>query len=629
MAEPEVVVGIGGAAGDGVASAGNTLALSVARQGQAIFTYNSYQSVIRGGHSWLRLRISPRKPLNHGDQVNALVALNQDTLDRHLQELAAGGVVLYNSAKLHLTYEPPAGVQLGPLPVPELTPAYRELPVMQNIVAVGAMIRLVGLDFTGLESVIESTFSKKPEVVKVNKEAARAGYDYAARFEPLAAQLQPTSQRWALVTGNEAMAMGAALAGCRFYCAYPMSPATHILEWFAAHAKELGVCVRQVEDEIAVINMTIGANHMGVRGMCATSGGGLALMTEAIGMAGMLETPVVIVNVQRAGPSTGVPTKTEQGDLNQALGASQGDFPRIIIAPTSVPDCFTTPALAFNLADRYQCPVIILSDLLLGENNETVDPAGLDVRFPIDRGALITEGPEGHEVAPGTEPYLRYKVTASGISPRAVPGVPGHLFVAASDEHDEDGVLLSDVYTDTVRRKKMVDKRARKLRALTGELPAPTLRGPLDAEVTLVGWGSTWGVLAEAVDRLNALGITTNHLHIKFLVPFHAAEVADLLHASRRIIIVENNQSGQFARHLRAETGVVADAHIRKYDGEPFEPKHIVAGVKDILARGARVVEVLSTEAGWRTEHPTGTSGEWAGRLAPPAADAVGSADIE
>ena len=394
MNEPDAIVGIGGAAGDGVASAGNTLALSVARQGQAVYAYNSYQSVIRGGHSWLRLRISAKKPLNHGDQVGALIALNQDTLDRHLQELVGGGLALYNSAKFRPSYEPPPGVQLCPLPVPELTPAYKELPVMQNTVAVGAVIRLMGLDFSGLESVLATTFAKKPHVVKVNVEAAKAGYDYAAaHFKPLAGQLRPNSQRWALVTGNELMAMGAAFAGCKFYCAYPMSPATHILEWFAGHGKELGICVRQVEDEISVINMTIGAAHMGARSMCATSGGGLALMTEAIGLSGMLETPVVVVNVQRAGPSTGVPTKTEQGDLNQAFGASQGDFPRIIIAPLSMTDCFTTPALAFNVSDRYQCPVIILSDLLMAEGNETVDPALLDVEFPIERGELITAAP--------------------------------------------------------------------------------------------------------------------------------------------------------------------------------------------------------------------------------------------
>jgi 2-oxoglutarate ferredoxin oxidoreductase subunit alpha len=618
MSEPDVIVGIGGAAGDGVASAGNSLALSVARQGQAVYAYNSYQSVIRGGHSWLRLRISARKPLNHGDQVDALIALNQDTLDRHLQELATGSVALYNSAKVQPRYEPPTGVQLCPLPVPDLTPVYKELPVMQNTVAVGAALRLMGLDFAGLESVLGSTFAKKPQVVRVNVEAAKAGYDYAAgHFRPLSMQLRQTTQQWALVTGNELFAMGAAFAGCKFYCAYPMSPATHILEWFAGHGKELGICVRQVEDEISVINMTIGASHMGVRGMCATSGGGLALMTEAIGLSGMIETPVVVINVQRAGPSTGVPTKTEQGDLNQAFGASQGDFPRIIIAPLSMSDCFTTPALAFNVADRYQCPVIILSDLLMSEGNETVDPAQLDVEFQINRGELITAAPgggNGGEAADG-EPYLRYKDTESGISPRAVPGVPGHIHVAASDEHDEDGVLISDVYTDTVRRKKMADKRSRKMTTVLQHLPAPKLAGRVDAEVTLVGWGSTWGVLTEAVERLNREGISTSHLQIKVLVPFHTTEVSAILGKSRRVIVVENNQSGQFARHLRAETGITAHGHIRKYDGEPFEPKHIVAGVKEILEKGTEVVDVLSTEAGWQTEHPTGTTGDWAGRL--------------
>jgi 2-oxoglutarate ferredoxin oxidoreductase subunit alpha len=626
--ESDVVVGIGGAAGDGVASAGNTLALSVARQGQAVYAYNAYQSVIRGGHSWLRLRISAKKPLNHGDQVDALIALNQDTLDRHLQELVAGGVALYNSTKLHPSYEPPKGVQLCPLPVPDLTPAYKDLPVMQNTVAVGAVIGLMGLDFRGLESVLESTFAKKPQVVKINMEAAKAGYDYAAaHFTPLPAQLRQASQKWAMVSGNELMAMGAALAGCKFYCAYPMSPATHILEWFAAHGKEMGICVRQVEDEISVINMSIGAGHMGARSMCATSGGGLALMTEAIGLSGMLETPVVVVNVQRAGPSTGVPTKTEQGDLNQALGASQGDFPRIIIAPLSMTDCFTTPALAFNVSDRYQCPVIILSDLLMAEGNETVDPALLDVEFQIDRGELITavSGGGNRREAAG-EPYLRYKDTESGISPRAVPGVPGHLHVAASDEHDEDGVLISDVYTDTVRRKKMADKRSRKMATVLEHLPAPKLEGPLDAEVTLVGWGSTWGVLTEAVEQLNQEGISTSHLQIKFLVPFHVTEVSAILGKSRRVIVVENNQSGQFARHLRAETGIVAQGHIRKYDGEPFEPKHIVAAVKELLANGTELIEVLSTERGWQTEHPTGTSGDWTGRRV--AAAAVGASTL-
>jgi 2-oxoglutarate ferredoxin oxidoreductase subunit alpha len=659
----DLVVGIGGAAGDGVASAGNSLALALARQGLGVYAYNSYQSVIRGGHSYLRMRVSAQKPLNHGDQVDALIALNQDTLDRHLQELVAGGVALYNAAKVKPSYEAPEGVQLCSLPVPELSPAYKELPVIQNIVAVGAVVRLMGLDFAGIESVLQSTFAKKPKIVQVNVDAAKAGYEHAAtNFKPLPRRLEKTNQKWALVTGNEMLAMGATLAGCKFYCAYPMSPATHILEWFAAHAKELGICVRQVEDEISVVNMTIGANHMGVRGMCATSGGGFALMTEAIGMAGIIETPLVVINVMRAGPSTGVPTKTEQADLNQAFGASQGDFPRVILAPLSMPDCFRTTALAFNLADRYQCPVIILSDTLMSEGNETVDPALLDVEFPIDRGELITDAngsltrsaSEGEWATDGGNlittadvgsnpihrvvqadrmngvttsgngaPYLRYQNTPSGISPRAIPGVPGHLYVSGSDEHDEDGVLLSDVYTDPTRRKKMVDKRARKFSDILDHLPAPKLEGPAVAEVTLVGWGSTWGVIHEAVERLNRDGVSANYVQFTVLFPFHAKAAQEILWKCQRIIVVENNHSGQFARHLLAETGIAANGHIRKYDGEPFEPKHIVAGVKAMLEKGSQLIEVLSTEPGWRTEHPSGTTGDWEGRMVPFAAGSM------
>ena len=608
MSEPEIIVGIGGAAGDGTASAGNTLVLSLARQGIGAYSYNSYQSVIRGGHSWLRMRFSAQKPLNHGDHVDALIALNQDSLDRHLQELKPGGVAVYNGTKIAPSYDPPAGVQLCSLPVPDLAPDSTRLPVMQNTVAVGALMQLMGLDFEALASVFETTFAKKPAVVQKNVEAARNGYDYASKnFQALATQLKPTEQRWAQASGNDLLAMGAALAGCKFYVAYPMSPATHILEWFATHAQRLGICVRQVEDEISVINMCIGANHMGVRGMCATSGGGFALMTEAIGMAGIIETPAVIVNVMRAGPSTGVPTKTEQADLNQALGASQGDFPRVVLAPTSMPDCFVTPSQAFDVADRFQLPVIILSDLLMSEGSETVATDLLDVEFPIDRGALIVEAD-----GPPATPYLRYENTPSGISPRAVPGVPGHLHVSASDEHDEDGVLLSDVFTDPIRRMKMTRKRARKMSTVLQHLPAPVLEGPVDAETTLVGWGSTWGVIKEAAERLNAEGISVNHLQVKTLVPLHVDDIAAVLEKRRRIIIIENNESGQFARHLRAESGIVAHGHIRKYDGEPFEPKHIVQGVKDVIG-GQELVEAVSIEPGWRTDHPTGTSGPWDG----------------
>jgi len=345
----------------------------------------------------------------------------------------------------------------------------------------------------------------------------------------------------------------------------------------ATNARDLGIMVRQVEDEIAAANMAIGAAHAGCRAMCATSGGGFALMTEAIGMAGMMEIPVVIINVQRAGPSTGVPTKTEQADLWQVLGASQGDFERFIVAPKNALDAFDTIPELFNLCDRCQCPGIVLSDLLISEGTFSVDPDAIDMHPKIDRGELILEPAT-------TDGYLRYKNTESGVSPRAVPGLEGYVHVVATDEHDEDGILISDEFTNPHKRRNMVEKRARKFQRIAKTIAPPQLEGPADAEVTLVGWGSTHDVIHEAISQLKGEGVTANHLAIKWIVPFHVQAVTDILTRANRTILVENNHSGQFFRYLRSETGLTVDGHIRKYDGEPFMPHHIVNGVLEHLA---------------------------------------------
>jgi 2-oxoglutarate ferredoxin oxidoreductase subunit alpha len=381
------------------------------------------------------------------------------------------------------------------------------------------------------------------------------------------------------------MAMGGAAAGVKFYCAYPMSPSTGVLHWMAAHARKAGIMVRQVEDEIGVINMAIGAAHAGVRAMCATSGGGFALMSEGLGMSAMIETPVVVIDCQRAGPSTGVPTKTEQGDLWQMLGAAFGDYPRVIAAPLDIADCFKLIPEMFNLVDRFQCPGLVLCDLLLSEGRLGVDPEDLDFRQVIDRGELIT-GLNGNGASDGIAAnggYKRYQITESGISPRAVPGVPGHIHTVATDEHMEDGVLISDEFTNPIKRRAMMEKRMRKVAGIEAAVAPPKLRGPRDAEVTLIGWGSTRGVIEEACEILNEEGISANQLQIRWLVPLHGEAILELLRNARHTIIVENNYSGQFARYLRSETSFVPDGNIRKYDGEPFMPHHIVESVKEQL----------------------------------------------
>jgi 2-oxoglutarate ferredoxin oxidoreductase subunit alpha len=309
-------------------------------------------------------------------------------------------------------------------------------------------------------------------------------------------------------------------------------------------------------------------------------------MSEAIGMAGMIETPVVCVDVQRAGPATGVPTKTEQGDLWQLLGAGQGDYPRLIVAPADQLDLFRTIPELFNLCDRYQCPGLVLSDLLISEGTAGVDPAELDFNVDIDRGETIF--PNGEVANPfsgcNDDAYWRYRNTESGISPRAVPGVPGHIHVAATDEHDEDGTLISDEFTNPHKRRRMVEKRGRKLQPILSRIAPPRLVGAENAPVTLVGWGSTAGVIREATGQLAAQGIAANQLAIKWIAPFHAEEVTRILSRCHRVIVVENNYSGQFARYLRGETGITAHGFVRKYDGEPFMPHHIVEAVKEQLA---------------------------------------------
>src|SRR5579863_630955 len=574
-------IGIGGAAGQGVATPGDIFAKIFIRRGLHLNAYNAYQSIIRGGHTFLTIRTGPEKVTNMGDRIDLLIPLNQDSINRHLGLLTAGAACIYNADTIH-PGAAGSGVQLCPLPVAKLADISRNK-VAQNTLAIGASLNMMGISFQALETILAEQFRKKGDaVIAENVAVARAGYDYAAsNFKPFARPLPMTDNRYAVLSVNTALAMGGAAAGVKFYCAYPMSPSTGVLHWMAANGRKAGIMVRQVEDEIGVINMAIGAAQAGVRAMCATSGGGFALMSEAIGMSAMMETPVVVVDCQRAGPSTGVPTKTEQGDLWQMLGAAFGDYPRVLAAPLDIEDCFKIIPQIFNIADRFQCPGIVLADLLLSEGRLSMDPKDLDFAPIIDRGELITTA----SVGPNSDgAYKRYKITESGISPRAVPGVPGHTHTAASDEHDEDGVLISDEFTNPIKRRAMMEKRMRKVAGIEAAVPLPELWGTPDADVTLIGWGSTKGVIEEACEILIEQGISANQLQIRWLVPLHGDAILQILKDARHTIIVENNYSGQFARYLRSETSFVPDGYIRKYDGEPFMPHHIVNAVKEQLS---------------------------------------------
>ena len=577
----DLAMGIGGEAGQGIATPGDILARIFVRRGLHLYTYNAYQSIIRGGHIFLTVRVSDQELHSHGDKLDLLLCLNQDTMTRHLNLMGPGSRVIYNADNI-TPGEVNDGVHLCGIPVADLSQSRNRL--MQNTIAVGAIMSLLGVDFDVLEESLSLRFQRQGQnVIDENVRVARAGFEYATdNFVPFYDELPDGGKPLAVWAGNDALAMGGAAAGVKFYCAYPMSPSSGVLHWMAQNARNLGIMVRQVEDEIGVANMAIGAAHAGCRAMCGTSGGGFALMTEAVGAAGMMEIPVVFIDVQRAGPSTGVPTKTEQGDLWQVLGASQGDFERLIVAPRDALDCFNTMPEVFNLVDQAQCPAIVLSDLLIGEGRFSVDPDDIDMHPSIDRGQLITEP------APSNG-YQRYENTDSGVSPRALPGVPGYVHVVATDEHDENSVLISDEFTNPLKRRMMVEKRARKFQDIVKDIAPPELEGPEEAEVTLVGWGSTQGVIREARQLLADRGVSANQLAIKWIVPFHVEAVTEIVTKARRVIVVENNYSGQFYRYMRSETGLSVDGHIRKYDGEPFMPHHVADGVQELLAGSIEV----------------------------------------
>ncbi len=578
MAKYDFVIAVGGAPGQGIDTVGKSMSQICARHGLHVYTYSAYQSLIRGGHTFLTVRISSEPVANHGDKIDMVIALDRNSLETHVPHVAPGGAIIYNSDDVKAAPERD-DIQFCPISYKELSNNTDRKKLMLNICMFGVALKMVGGDLEVLEDILELTFLKRKgqAVVDANVAVTRAGYNYAAEhftaFEAQFIKQKPL----AFVDGNSAMAMGGAAAGVKFYAAYPMSPSTGVLHWMAQNARNLSIMVRQCEDEISVVNMIIGAAHAGTRAMCATSGGGFALMSEAIGSAGMMEIPIVVINVQRGGPSTGLPTKTEQGDLWQILGASQGDFPKIVAAPTSIMDGFDTIPEIFNLADKFQCPGMVLSDLTLSMGFTTFDPDSVNWQPEIDRGALIS-GP----AQPDGE-YLRYEITDSGISPRALPGTPGHVHVVATDDHDEDGTLISDEFTNPHKRRDIMEKRQRKMDGILELLPPPTLEGPEDAQITLIGWGSTHSVIGEAAEQLTEAGIPTNHIHFKWLYPIDEDAINEVLSKSGHSIIVECNYTGQFARFLRGETGFTADGHIRKYDGEPFMPHHIADGARDLL----------------------------------------------
>jgi 2-oxoglutarate ferredoxin oxidoreductase subunit alpha len=560
---------IGGEAGQGVVSVGAVLGRVMLRGGYEVFTDQDFESRIRGGHSFARVRIADRPVQSPRENADMVLALNAETVLLHQAELTPGGVLIYDG---HQTEVKPAGeLNCLDIPIADIAVAAAGSLKMANTVATAAALGLLEYDFSLLSEVLEHEYGRHgQQVVEANIKAARAGYDYAAAHRPKGYALplkagKPSGKL--LLTGNEAVALGALAAGCRFVAGYPMTPSTPILEYLADKGREFGVPVIQSEDEIAAINMAVGAGYAGARAMTATSGGGFSLMTEGLALAGMTETPVVIVLGQRAGPATGLPTRTEQAELNYAIHAGHGEFPRAVLAPANAEEAFWLTVKAFNLAEKYQTPVIVLTDHQMADSYYTVTPFDLEA-VTIERGEWLSQTEADRQ---GRE-HKRYAYTESGVSPRALPGIHQALVAADSDEHSEAGHIIEDAAT----RRLMVGKRLKKLTGLAAEITQPVLSRQPQADYTFISWGSGFGPVAEAVEILNGAGRKISHLHLAELWPFPASEVAATRDGGGKTVVIEGNATGQLARLIRAETGINADIRINRFDGRPLSAAYIL-----------------------------------------------------
>jgi len=559
---------VGGEAGQGVQSVGAILSKAFARGGLDVFADQDYESRVRGGHNFFRIRAKTDGLPAISLELDMLVALNKETIDLHANELKPGGVIIYDAEQTKFKAE---GSVYFDVSFVRLAEEKVQNKLMSNTVAVGAALGLINYDFNLLSAVLEQEFSRHGDkTVKDNITAARTGYDFAREhgktFNIPEIRLPAQIKRRLLLNGNEALSLGAMAAGCKFVAGYPMTPSSPILEYIADKGRQYGVVMMHVEDEISAMNMAVGAGFTGVRAMVATSGGGFALMVEGLALAGMTETPVVVVLGQRPGPATGLPTRTEQAELFFALHAGHGEFPRAVLAPANAADAFYAAVKAFNLAEKYQTPVLILTDHHLASSYATVDLFDL-TKVEIDRGALLSD-----EAVKNLTDYKRHAVTASGVSPRALPGQGKALVVTDSDEHDEAGHMIEDAAT----RNQQVDKRLRKRDGLQREITAPEFIEADGAAVTLIGWGSTYGAIREAAALLEKDGKSVNTLHFRQIWPFPSEAVSAALKKAKKNIVVEGNATAQLAQLIRRETGYQVDATILKYDGRPFSPSEIV-----------------------------------------------------
>jgi len=567
----DVNVLIGGQAGQGMQTSGQLLAKSLLKLGFYVSTVQSYYSRIRGGHNYYQIRLASAPIHSMTRQVDILLAFDQNTLLEHQKELKDGSICLYNSEKIEIDQVKLKGRFLA-MAMSQVFPEAVANEIFTNVVYLGVLAELLNCPDAEVEKIVGGSFNKGDDVVAKNIAAYQAGRKFAREAKvvsPLLANVRPTAPGRSLVLHpNEAIALGALAAGCKFYTAYPMTPSSTILETMAHYMSAAKVVVEQAEDEVAALNMVLGASFAGVRSMPGSSGGGFALMVEALSLAGMLEIPAVIALAMRPGPATGLPTRTEQGDLEFAIYAGHGEFARALLTPGTHEECFYLTAHAFNLADRFHIPAFVLTDQHLSDLYTNVPELDLK-KITRDPGPLAGE----------EAPYLTYQLTSDGVSPRLIPGRGPGLVVVDSDEHTEDGHLTEDLEV----RKKMVEKRLKKIEQLKREYIMPEVFGTLKDHLVIC-WGSNRGVALDVVNHFQLQGKRVSLLHFKQVWPLPSERLRALLLEYKNLIMVENNATGQFAHVLQAETGVEISRRVLKYDGKPFLFEDLLEALGKFLA---------------------------------------------
>jgi len=560
--EDFISIVLGGEAGQGIQTVEYLLTRVLKAEGYNVFATKEYMSRIRGGSNSSEIRVSGRRVAAHVDKIDLLVPLDKDAIP-HLQKRIGKKTMILGDRGRLMTDLPMVDIPYSQIAL-EVGNA-----VFANTVAVGAVSALFHIDRANLDHCVRQHFSAKNEdVIRKNLQAASKGYEIGlsvAQSERIEINIPKTPQvtQEIFLNGSEAVALGAIAGGCNFVSSYPMSPSTGVFTYLAQQSQDLGIIVEQAEDEISAINMCLGAWYAGARAMVSTSGGGFSLMTEAISLAGMIESPMVIHLAQRPGPATGLPTRTEQADLELAIYAGHGEFPRIIFAPGTLQDAFYLTQRAFNLADRHQTPVILLTDQLLMDSFYNIPS--------FDLSKVVVE----KYVVEADEDYQRYKMTESGISCRGIPGFGSGLIAVDSDEHDESGHITEDPEL----RSQMVEKRLKKLDLIRNEIILPELVGKENYRTLVVGWGSTYHVIKEALDVLGRDDV--GFLHFKQVYPLPLG-VAEYFTKAKEIIVVENNATSQFGKLLRLHLGVEARKQVLKYDGLPFAVEDVLAYLKTI-----------------------------------------------